>query len=116
METKEIIKKILERVNQKIKDRNKEYKNTVQVLPPKDILSYKQKISVCLSELQIYLLIRDKLLTVDTDNLEHIQLMLFKDLLPECATRYQVSIIQVINSDIDKIKNGKDLDVIKVKI
>lgn len=116
METKDIIKKVLKRVDNRLKEHKEEYKKLIQKMPIGDIESYKGNISHCLTDIKMYGLISDKLSSIHSDDLNYIEARLFKELLLECGTRYQVSYLQVIVRDMERLKEGKRLDVIEVSI
>ena len=116
METKDIIKKVLKRVDNRLKEHKEEYKKLIQKMPIGDIESYKSEISHHLTEIKMGGLVSDKLSSIHSDDLNYIEARLFKELLLECSTRYQVSYLQVIVNDMERLKAGKKLDVIEVSI
>jgi hypothetical protein len=116
METKDILKTILKRVDNKLKENKEKYKKLIQKMPVNDLDSYKNEITDCLTNIKMYGLISDKLRSIHSDDLNYIEARFFKELLAECGSRYQVSYLQVIVRDIERLKEGKKLDVIEVSI
>ena len=116
METKTIIKTVLKIVDNRLKEHKEEYKKLIQKMPIGDIESYKSEISHHLTEIKMGGLVSDKLNSIHSDDLNYIEARLFKELLLECSTRYQVSYLQVIVNDMERLKAGKKLDVIEVSI
>ncbi len=116
METKTIIKTILKRIDKRLTEEKETYKKLIQKLPVNDLENYRSNLSYCLMVIKIYSLIKDKLESIHSDDLNYIELRLFKEIIPDCATRNQVGLLQCIINDIDRLKAGKCLDVIEVSI
>ena len=116
METKTIIKTVLKRIDKRLTEEKETYKKLIQKLPINDLENYRSSLSFCLAVIKIYSLIKDKLESIHSDDLNYIELQLFKEITPECASRNQVGLLQCIINDMDRLKVGKRLDVIEVSI